>query len=115
MIPNVDGEEAYWGMKKKVLAEQALGDEPDYEAIETPLNNPTGVVVAFFATVIGFAMVWHIWWMAILGLGCAFGVFVVFAWRDSFEHETSADEVARIDRKHRRAIEDALARRGAQA
>ena len=111
LMPHVEGEEAYWGMKRKALKEKALGDEPEYEAIETPLNNPTGVVCAFFATAIGFAMVWHICWLAILGLGCAFGVFVVFAWRDSFEHEVPADEVARIDRAHRRAAEQAIAER----
>ena len=37
--------------------------EPDYEDIEMPRNSPTGFVCAFFATVTGFALIWHIWWM----------------------------------------------------
>ena len=63
-----------------------------------PRNTPTGFVSAFFAVVTGFALIWHIWWMAIVGLVGAFATFVVFAWRDHDEFEIPADEVARIDR-----------------
>ena len=66
-----------------------------------PKNNPTGVVCAFFATVMGFALIWHIWWMAALGLVGAFATFVVFAWQDITEEEIPAAEVARIDRENR--------------
>ena len=41
----------------------------EYEPIEMPKNSATGFVNAFFAVVIGFALIWHIWWMA--GLGAA--------------------------------------------
>ena len=33
------------------------------QTIEMPRNSPTGFVCAFFATVMGFALIWHIWWM----------------------------------------------------
>ena len=29
-----------------------------------PKNSATGFVTAFFAVVIGFALIWHIWWLA---------------------------------------------------
>ncbi len=57
----------------------------------------------------GFAMIWHIWWMAILGGVGAFATFVVFAWRDITEEEIPADTVARLDRKNREARRAALA------
>jgi cytochrome o ubiquinol oxidase subunit 1 len=63
-----------------------------------PRNSPTGFVCAFFATFMGFALIWHIWWMVIAGFIGAFATFVVFAWRDHDEYEIAADEVARIDR-----------------
>jgi cytochrome o ubiquinol oxidase subunit 1 len=97
VLPDVSGEDAYWS--QKVQARQAATtDEPHYEAIEMPRNSPTGFVCAFFATVTGFALIWHIWWMVIAGLVGAFATFVVFAWRDHDEYQISADEVARIDR-----------------
>jgi hypothetical protein len=33
-----------------------------------PRNSPIGFITAFFAVMLGFAGIWHIWWMAILGL-----------------------------------------------
>jgi cytochrome o ubiquinol oxidase subunit 1 len=96
VLPDVHGEDAYWNMKQRALDEAAA--EPAYEAIEMPRNSPTGFVCAFFATVMGFALIWHIWWLAIAGLLGAWATFVVFAWRDHTEREIPADEVARIDR-----------------
>ena len=71
---------------------------PEYQDIEMPRNSPTGFVCAFFATIMGFALIWHIWWMVILGGIGAFATFVVFAWRDHDEYVIPADEVAAIDR-----------------
>ena len=36
----------------------------EYEPIEMPKNSAIGFVNAFFAVVTGFALIWHIWWMA---------------------------------------------------
>jgi cytochrome o ubiquinol oxidase subunit 1 len=81
ILPNVKGEEAYWTMKEAAMDQKGDREEPDYEDVEMPRNSPTGFVCAFFATVMGFALIWHIWWMAILGMIGAFATFVVFAWR----------------------------------
>jgi len=96
-MPEVTGEDAYWGMKRRA-GREGLAKEPDYQAIEMPRNSPTGFVCAFFATVMGFALIWHIWWMVIAGLIGAYATFVVFAWRDHDEYEIPAEEVARLDR-----------------
>ena len=80
-----------------------LSAEPAYEPIEVPRNSPTGFVTAFFAFVLGFALIWHIWWMVILALIGAYATFVVFAWRDVAENIIPREEVARIDRANRAA------------
>ncbi|MDE2516031.1 MAG: cytochrome o ubiquinol oxidase subunit I [Rhodospirillales bacterium] len=103
VLPNVEGEEAYWGMKQKALEQRRLTALPDYQPIELPANSPTGFVAGFFAVVTGFALIWHIWWMVLLGMLGAFAVFVAFAWRDHAEYEMSAEEVARIDHERRAA------------
>ena len=65
VMPNVTGEEAYWGIKQRAIAQARLSRRcRDYEAIEMPRNSPTGFVIAFFAVVTGFALIWHIWWLA---------------------------------------------------
>ena len=101
VLPNVSDEEPYWSIKARARANRRLSEEPDYTDIEMPKNTPTGVVCAFFATVMGFALIWHIWWMAILGLLGAFATFVVFAWQDITEEHIPAAEVARLDRANR--------------
>ena len=109
VLPNVHGEEPYWGIKRRAIETQQLSAEPRYEPIEMPSNSPTGFVSAFFATITGFALIWHIWWMAALGLAAAYAVFVWFAWRDVEEYVVPAEEVARIDRARRQAREEWLA------
>jgi len=99
IMPNVTGEDAYWTIKEEAKRQQLRDKQPpDYEDIELPRNSPTGFVCAFFATVTGFALIWHIWWMVALGCVGAFATFVVFAWRDHDEYVVPAAEVARIDR-----------------
>ena len=60
----------------------------------------------------GFALIWHIWWMVLLGLVGSFATFVVFAWRDRVEYDIPAEVVARTDRANRRARTAALAHAG---
>jgi cytochrome o ubiquinol oxidase subunit 1 len=108
VMPHVEDEEAYWTIKQAAREQARLRDEPEYEDLEMPVNTPTGFICAFFATVVGFALIWHIWWMAIIGLIGAYATFVVFAWRDHPEYLIPAAEVARIDRANRSARETAL-------
>jgi cytochrome o ubiquinol oxidase subunit 1 len=108
VLPNVVGEEAYWRIKRRAIENERLDPEPDYQPIEMPANSPVGFYTAFFASVTGFALIWQIWWLAVLGLVCAYAGFVVFAWRDVHEHEVPAEEVAKVDRARRAAREAAL-------
>jgi cytochrome o ubiquinol oxidase subunit 1 len=100
-LPHVDNLEAYWNVKQRAREELEPDHAPPYEDLEMPRNSPTGFVCAFFSTIIGFALIWHIWWLMILGLVGAYATFVVFAWRDVPEYVIPADEVARIDRANR--------------
>ena len=114
VMPDVSGEEAYWGMKQRAREQQKTEVTPAYEPIEMPRNSPTGFVCAFFATITGFAMIWHIWWMVGLGIAGAYTTFVVFAWRDRTEEEIPAAAIERLDEANRRARSDALSRMAGQ-
>lgn len=98
VLPNVTGQDAYWRIKENAKNQQLQTRERDYEDIELPRNSPTGLICAFFATIMGFALIWHIWWMVALGATGAVATFVAFAWRDHEEYVIPAAEVARIDR-----------------
>jgi cytochrome o ubiquinol oxidase subunit 1 len=101
VLPTVTGEDPYWNMKQRARGQVGADEEPEYRDIEIPRNSPTGFVCAFFATMMGFALIWHIWWMVIAGAIGAFATFVAFAWRDHDEDMIPASEAARIDRSNR--------------
>ena len=118
-LPNVADQEPYWDMKARAREiGHLVRPEPKYEPILMPRNSPTGFVTAFLATVTGFALIWHIWWLVLLGLAGAYATFVVFAWRDHDEVLIPAEEVARLDRANRAArttrLQERVAEREAQ-
>jgi len=110
VLPTVTSDEPYWTIKQQArVRRQLVTPEPEYAPIEMPRNSPTGFVTAFFAVITGFSLIWHIWWLVILGLIGAYVTFVAFAWRDHTEIEIPAEEVARLDRANRAARAEALA------
>jgi cytochrome o ubiquinol oxidase subunit 1 len=109
VLPRIEGGDAYWSMKQSAIRQAGSTAEPVYTDIEQPRNSPTGFICAFFATFMGFALIWHIWWIVALSALGAFATFVAFAWRDDEEYIIPADAVARIDRANRSARGDLLA------
>jgi cytochrome o ubiquinol oxidase subunit 1 len=113
VLPTVTDEESYWSIKQRAREQRHLvTPEPQYEPIEMPRNSPVGFITAFFAVITGFCLIWHIWWVVVLGLICAYITFVVFAWRDDSEFVIPAEEVARIDRANREARAEYLREAG---
>ena len=93
-LPEVESLDAFWAMKQRGPAMP-----PDhYQSIEMPSNSPNGFVTAFFAVVTGFAMIWHIWWMAILGVACALLTLLIFGWKERREVEISGAQLAEAER-----------------
>ena len=94
VLPRVETIDAFWEMKRSGLT----AAEPAYETIEMPRNSPIGFVIAFFAVMTGFALIWYIWWMAILGLLAILVTVLVFGWSENREREIPANEMARMER-----------------
>jgi cytochrome o ubiquinol oxidase subunit 1 len=105
VLPHVAEIDTYWSRKQLTRAKPNQPAPPrKYEPIEMPKNSATGFVTAFFAVVTGFALIWHIWWMAALGVFGAFVTILVFAFRDHEEFEISAEQVAQFDRARQAEI-----------
>jgi len=92
VLPRVETIDAFWHMKRT-----RRPPLPAYEAIEMPRNSPAGFVTAFFAVVMGFSLIWHIWWLAILGFLAAATVVLIAGWSVEREHEISAATVAQME------------------
>ena len=81
VLPQVADQEPYWDMKQRALEAGHLeAPEPRYTPIKVPRNSATGFICAFFAVLLGFSLIWHIWWLAVRGLGGAYAAGVVCGW-----------------------------------
>jgi cytochrome o ubiquinol oxidase subunit I len=60
------------------------------------------VVLAFFATIAGFAMIWHIWWLAIVCIAGLTVTALAYAWRVDNEITVPARQIAEHERQRRR-------------
>jgi cytochrome o ubiquinol oxidase subunit 1 len=92
-MPQVESLDAFWDMKRK----GARAPLERYESIEVPANSANGFVTAIFAVVTGFAMIWHIWWMAALGLACAAVTLLAFGWIVRVDDHISGEQLARLE------------------
>ena len=99
VVPRVERVDAFWAAKQqRAGAGQGAAPPVSYTHIHVPKNNPTGFLLAFCTFVLGFALIWHIWWMAILGLLGSIAVGLAQAWRTDTEILIPAEEVAAFER-----------------
>lgn len=61
--PVVYDQDAWWDMKQHGYKRPMGGFKP----IHMPKNTGTGVILAGLSFIIGFALIWYIWWLAALG------------------------------------------------
>ena len=100
ILPQVDSLDAFCAMKQRAAA-----NPPErYPPIEVPRNSASAFLTAFFAVVAGFAMIWHIWWLAILGLMGAAVILVAFGWMERIPVEVSGEQLAADERARRQAM-----------
>jgi cytochrome o ubiquinol oxidase subunit 1 len=94
-MPQIEGLDAFWAAK--TLGKNVPVSEAQYHSIHLPKSNPTGFYLAFFTAIMGFALIWHIWWMASMGvLGCS-AIILRQAFRTDSEVEIPAQELAAAD------------------
>ncbi|MEL0612387.1 cytochrome o ubiquinol oxidase subunit I [Marinomonas arenicola] len=96
-IPTISDIDAFTDMKEKG---EAYVRHESYEAIHMPKNTAAGILISGCITVMGFALIWHIWWLAALGLFSAFVSLVVRAYTKDVDYYVQPDEVARIEKAH---------------
>ena len=93
----VSTRDAFWQMKQdKQDPSDATGG---YQAIKVPKNTAIGIYIASAAFIIGFAVIWHIWWLALVGLVGIIVLTVVSTTIEKTERTISATEVAETERQ----------------
>ncbi|OGL32964.1 cytochrome o ubiquinol oxidase subunit I [Candidatus Saccharibacteria bacterium RIFCSPHIGHO2_12_FULL_42_8] len=94
IVPEISGRDTFWQSKN---SKSASTEKPKYEDIELPKNSPYGFVIAIFIFLCGFGIIWHIWWLAAIGLFAAIACFIVRSLDENTEYKISATKLAKLE------------------
>ena len=102
MQPVVDGLDAHWATKHR--RDGAVDAMPPAYPVEIaiPKNSSVGFFLSFVAVVLGFALIWQIWWLAIVGFAAFVAIGLVQSWRDADETAIKSDAIVAYDKAHGR-------------
>lgn len=104
-MPPITERDAFWHSK------QHSSDQPELPitAITVPKNSGSGIIVAMAAFLVGFGVVWHIYWLAACGLVGIILTILIRTQHDDHERTISAKTIAKIERAHQLQAEEAQA------
>ena len=94
IIPEADERDPFWAMKHATRSESK---KPEYKAIHMPKNTPMGMYIAGFAFVCGFALIWHIMWLALASFFGVIACIIIRLSDDDTDYYVPAAEVAKIE------------------
>jgi cytochrome o ubiquinol oxidase subunit 1 len=101
IIPEIHDRDAFWDLKQSNLSDNQLSNltGTKYQDIHMPKNTGMGIYISGFCFIIGFAMVWHIWWLAIAGLISSIVCVVIRSFDEETEYTIPAQEVERMEKQ----------------
>jgi len=68
-----------------------------YAEIHMPRNTNVGLIMGLLSIALGFGLIWHIWWMAIVGFLGMIVAFVVRSFDEDVDYYVPISEVERIE------------------
>jgi cytochrome o ubiquinol oxidase subunit I len=71
--------------------------DPQYQDIHMPHNTSAGLFIGVFSAVLGFALIWHIWWLAAFGALAVLATIIVRGFDRNIDYILPAAEVARLE------------------
>jgi cytochrome o ubiquinol oxidase subunit I len=108
VIPNVTELDEFHHLKE-------MGREtPDvanthYTDIHMPSNTSAGLFIGFFSLVLGFAGIWHIWWLMIVGFVGILGTAIAYSFQKNEGYYIPAAKVRADEEARSRALVKAFA------
>ena len=94
VIPVVHDIDAFTDMKEN---DRAYLQPKQYQDIHMPKNTSLGLLIGASAFLLGFAMIWHIWWLAITSAVVLFCTVIARASNEDIHYTIPASKVKRIE------------------
>ncbi|ASN86647.1 cytochrome o ubiquinol oxidase subunit I [Pectobacterium versatile] len=97
IVPHINDRDAFWEAKEKG---EAYKRPASYEEIHMPKNTGAGVIISAFSLVFGFAMIWHIWWLAIAGFAGMIVTWIVHSFNQDVDYYVPVKEIEQIENQN---------------
>ena len=94
--PRVHDLDAWYDMKARGYQKPTGG----YQPIHMPRNTGAGVILSSLATVLGFAMIWYIWWLAAVAFVGLAVVAIGHTFNYNRDYYIPVDEVEKAEANH---------------
>ncbi|MBL0965842.1 MAG: cytochrome o ubiquinol oxidase subunit I [Blastomonas sp.] len=101
--PRIHALDAWYDMKAAGVEHPAEG----YKDIHMPSSTGAGIILAGISTVAGFALVWHIWWLAGLSMVVLIGAAIAHTFNYKRDFHIPASQVAATEAARLRQLQAA--------
>jgi cytochrome o ubiquinol oxidase subunit 1 len=106
VIPHVEGRDPFFDGKRR----GTVYAPPDcYADIEIPNNSAAGPLIGVTGALTAFGLVWHLWWLAFIGITVIAAIVIARSFRRHVSHRIPASEVAKRHALWLRAVGEARA------
>ena len=97
VLPHVEERDAFWAMKE---SGSAYRQPAHYAPIHMPRNTGAGLILSGFSLVMGFALVWYIWWLAAIGFIGMVATYILHTFNDDVDYYVPVDVIERTEQQH---------------
>ncbi|MDW3687161.1 cytochrome o ubiquinol oxidase subunit I [Cupriavidus sp. CV2] len=98
--PVIHDNDAWWQMKEHHFQRPQHGFIP----IHMPKNTSAGIILAGLSTVLGFALIWHMWLVVIVSFAAILIVAIGHTFNYERDHYIPADDVVRTEAERTRLL-----------
>lgn len=98
--PQIHEGDAWWQMKQRNYKRPSEG----FTAIHMPKNTGAGIILAGISTVLGFALIWHMWLLAGISFAALMIVTIVHTFNYKRDYYIPAEDVLRVETERTRLL-----------
>ncbi|MGU3457108.1 cytochrome o ubiquinol oxidase subunit I [Brevundimonas sp. M1A4_2e] len=106
--PIIHDGDAWWDMKARGYERPVEG----FKAIHMPANTGAGFILSALSLIVGFALIWYIWWLAAAGFAALIGYAIFHTFNYRRDYYISAETVQATEDARTQALAAAAATQG---
>lgn len=95
VLSPVSRRDEWWEQKH---GERVITKGVAHESIEVPKNTPVALQIGLAAFVVGFGIIWHMWWLALLGVVFVVALVIIATLREDIEKTITSVEIVALEK-----------------